>query len=208
MGMEVSVSKAAGLGFWSQSPGWQEVKPGRCRTRRGEDTPWVQWMPKQQLPSGFRLMWYAPAQWMKGRAYFTNLKGSFQVLQFHVGRKAETIADIVASFARVGQIGGEDKALETQGLRPLDQLLGNRPVAVDVELEPPEAARGGCRDLLQRAGGVRAGNVTGVHRFGRFERYWEIIRIKVISMVLPDTRYKIMYCLQGPPELLFYVYPT
>lgn len=127
---------------------------------------------------------------MKGRAHFTNLKGSFQVLQFHVGRKAETIADIVASFARVGQICGEDKALETQGLRPLDQLLGNRPVAVDVELEPPEAAGGGRGDLLQRAGGVRAGDVTGVHCFGRFRRYWKIIRIKVISTVLPDTRYK------------------
>lgn len=117
---------------------------------------------------------------MKGRAHFTNLKGSFQVLQCHVGRKAETIADIVTSFASVGQIRGEDEALETQGLRPLDQLLGNRPVAVDVELEPPEAAGGSCGDLLQRAGGVRAGNVTGVHCFGRFRRYWKIIRIKVI----------------------------
>ncbi|KAK4831231.1 hypothetical protein QYF61_016329, partial [Mycteria americana] len=93
--------------------------------------------------------------------------------QFHVGRKAETIADIITSFARVGQICSEDKALETQGLRPLDQMLGNRPVAVDVELEPPEAARGSRGDLLQCAGGVRAGNVTGVHRFGRFGR-WQI----------------------------------
>ena len=145
---------------------------------------------------------------MKGRAHFTNLKGSFQVLQFHVGRKAETIADIVASFARVGQIRSEDEALETQGLRPLDQLLGNCPVAVDVELEPPEAAGGGRRDLLQRAGGVCADNVTRVHRFGHFGRYWKIIRIKVISTVLPDTRYRITYCLQRPPELPFYVYLT
>ena len=117
---------------------------------------------------------------MKGQAHLTNLKGSFQVLQFHVGRKAETIADIVTSFACVGQIRSEDEALETQGLRPLDQLLGNHPVAVDVELEPPESARSSGRDLLQRAGRVRAGNVTGVHRFGRFRRYRKIIRIKAI----------------------------
>lgn len=188
--MEISVPKAAGLEFWSQSPGWQEVKPGRCRTRRGEDTPRVEQMPKQQLPGVFCLMWYTSAPWMKGWAHFTNLKGSFQVLQFHVGRKAETIADIITSSARVGQIRGQDEALETQGLRPLDQLLGNLPVAVDVELEPSEAAGGSCRDFLQRGGGVRAGDVTGVHRFGRFGRYWKTIRTKVISVVPPDTRYR------------------
>lgn len=107
---------------------------------------------------------------MKGQAHSTNLKGSFQVLQFHVGRKAETIADVITSFACVGQIRGKDEAPETQGLRPLDQLLGNRPVAVNVELEPLEAARGSRRDLLQRAGGIRAGDVAGVHGFGRCRR--------------------------------------
>lgn len=104
---------------------------------------------------------------MKGQAHFTNLKSSFQVLHFHVGRKTETIADIVASLACVGQIRGEDEALEAQGLRPLDQLLGSCPVAVDVELEPAEATGRGCGDLLQRAGGVGAGNVAGVHCSGR-----------------------------------------
>lgn len=115
-------------------------------------------------------MWYVSSQQMKGQANFTNLKGPFQVLQFHVGRKAETIADIIASFACVGQIRGKDKALEAQSLCPLDQLLGNRPVAVNVELEPLEATRGSCRDLLQRAGGIRAGDVTGVRGFGRCRR--------------------------------------
>lgn len=104
---------------------------------------------------------------MKGRAHFTNLKGSFQVLHFHVGRKAEAIADIVASLACVGQIRGEDEALEAQGLRPLDQLLGSCPVAVDVELEPAETAGRSRGDLLQRAGGVGAGNVADVHCSGR-----------------------------------------
>lgn len=109
--------------------------------------------------------------WMKEQDHFTNLKGSLQVLQLHVGRKPETITDIITSFACVGQICGEDEALEAQGLSPLDQLLRNCPVAVDVELEPSEAPGGGCRDFLQRAGGVRAGNVAGVHGIGRFGRY-------------------------------------
>lgn len=117
---------------------------------------------------------------MNGQAHFTNLKGSFQVLQFHVGRKAETIADIITSFARVGQIRGEDKALEAQGLCLLDQLLGNCPIAVDVELEPPDAARGSCSDLFQCTSGVRAGNVTGIHHCGRFGRHWRTIRTKII----------------------------
>lgn len=104
---------------------------------------------------------------MKGQAHFTNLKGAFQVLHFHVGRKAESIADIVASLACVGQIRGEDEALEARGLCPSDQLLGSCSVAVDVELEPAEAAGRGRRDLLQRAGGVGAGNVAGVHGSGR-----------------------------------------
>lgn len=108
---------------------------------------------------------------MKEQDHFTNLKGSLQVLQLHVGRKPETITDIITSFACVGQICGEDEALEAQGLSPLDQLLRNCPVAVDVELEPSEAPGGGCRDFLQRAGGVRAGNVAGVHGIGRFGRY-------------------------------------
>lgn len=103
---------------------------------------------------------------MKGRARFTNLRGSFQVLQFHVGRQAEAVADIVASLACVGQIGGEDQGLESQGLCLLEQPLGSRPVALDVELEPAQAARRGRRDLLQRAGGVGAGNVAGVHCSG------------------------------------------
>lgn len=104
---------------------------------------------------------------MKGQAHFTNLKSSFQVLHFHVGRKAETIADVVASLACVGQIRSEDEALEAQGLCPLDQLLGSCSVAVDVELEPAQATGRGRRDLLQHAGGVGADNVAGVHRSGR-----------------------------------------
>lgn len=116
---------------------------------------------------------------MKEQDHFANLKGSLQVLQLHVGRKPETITDIITSFACVGQICGEDEALEAQGLSPLDQLLRNCPVAVDVELEPSETPRGSRGDLLQRAGGVRAGNVAGVHGIGRFGRYGKIIRIKV-----------------------------
>lgn len=131
---------------------------------------------------------------MKAQAHFTNLKGSFQVLQFHVGRKAEAVADIVASLAGVGQVCGEDEALESQGLCPLDQLLGNRPVAVDVELEPAEAAGRGRGDLLQCAGGVGAGNVAGAHCSGRLGGIG--IRNKGISKVLPDIRYKTMHCLQ------------
>lgn len=96
-----------------------------------------------------------------------------------MGRKPETITDIITSFACVGQVRGEDEGLEAQGLSPLDQLLRNCPVAVDVELEPSEAPRGSCGDFLQRAGGVRAGNVAGVHGIGRFGRYGKIIRIKV-----------------------------
>lgn len=103
---------------------------------------------------------------MKGRARFTNLKGSFQVLQFHVGRQAEAVADVVASLARVGQVSSEDQGLESQVLCLLDQLLGSRPVAVDVELEPAQPAGRGSRDLLQSAGGVGAGDVAGVHCSG------------------------------------------
>lgn len=158
----------------------------------------------------FCLMWYTPTQGMKEGDHFTNLKGSLQVLQFHVGRKSEAITDIIAPFASVGQIHSEDEALEAQGLCLLDQLPRDCPVAVDVELEPPKATRSSCSDLFQRAGRVGAGNVTGAHRFGRFVRYWKIIRMKVTWASLPDNGYDFLFvhCSQRKPELLLFVYPT
>lgn len=158
----------------------------------------------------FCLMWCTPAQGMKEGDHFTNLKGSLQVLQFHVGRKSEAITDIIAPFASVGQIRSEDEALEAQGLCLLDQLPRDCPVAVDVELEPPKATRSSCSNLFQWAGRVGAGNVTGAHCFGRFVRYWKIIRMKVTWASLPDNGYDFIFvrCLQRKPELLLFVYPT
>lgn len=196
------------VGILKTEPSLAGGQARRLQNQQGRRYTPVQQMPGQQLPSGFSLMWYMPAQWMKGQAHFTNLKDSFQVLHFHVGRKAETIADIVASLARVGQIRSEDEGLEAQGLCPPDQLPGSRPVAVDVELEPAEAAGRSRGDLLQRAGGVGAGNVAGVHCSGRLGGIGKESETKASEGSCQTSDTKLCTVCRDHPKSWFHVYLT
>lgn len=92
----------------------------------------------------------------------SHLEHAIKVLDLEVWRQLELVADVVAPFARVGDVHSEDQRLVAERLHAVHNLLRQLPVPVHVQLEPAVAVRRGRHYLLHRAGGVSAGDVAGV----------------------------------------------
>lgn len=96
------------------------------------------------------------------RASCAYLEHPVEVLDLQMGGQLELVADVVATLPRVWDVNGEDEGLVTERLHPVHDLLRQLPVPIDVQLEPAVAVGCGGHDFLHRAGGVGAGDVTGV----------------------------------------------